>query len=119
MELQKPQDNLSCKIGDVTFFFRSQMTVRDKVAIDMVGTLKDGRWVMDRDAYITKIIERFVTGWDGVTENGKPVPYSYDVFMERFPSGQGTFDLLLDLSDQIGRAIGLFTTPEKAEEKNA
>jgi len=120
MEILKQQDNGNVKIADVTFYFRSQMTARDKAALDMIGEYQNGKWSIDRTAHLTKIIELFVTGWDGVTEDGKPVPYSYEVLMTRLPGViTGTVDLLAELATDIGKTVGLFPTAETELKKNA
>ena len=103
----------------MTFHYRSNLKARDKTELDLLGEMKNGRWTMDRSAYVKKIIELFVTNWEGVTEDGKPVVYSYDVFMDRFPSGHGgAVDLLVELSSAIGTSVGLFGSVDAEIKKN-
>ncbi len=115
MELLKPKDNLSCTIGDVTFNIRPQMTVRDKFELDIIGEYKDGAMKITRGDLIHKLVELFVVNWSGVTQDGKPVPYSYDTLMNQLPADQ-TEDYIIKLGTFIVDAIGLL--PKEAE-KNA
>jgi|SRR5713226_5903531 len=107
MELLKPeQEPLKLIIGDVTFHVRSNLTARDKLAMDMIGEYVNGVFVLDKVSLFEKLIELFVVGWEGVTENGKPVPYSFKTFMTRFP-GDVAQDWLLRLGGFIMDSLGL------------
>jgi hypothetical protein len=117
MELLKGKDNLTFSVGDVKFFIRASATVRDKFAVDMTGTYENGVFKMDRVAFYHKMIELFVEGWDGVTMDGKPVPYIFATFMDSFPADP-TQDVVLKLGSFIATETGIF--PAGADDsKNA
>lgn len=104
------------KWQDVTFFFRTKVTVGDKYEIDTAGTLIAGSKVTFTpwNFYLT-IIRVFVTGWEGVTEDGKPVPYSHENMMTRLPSEQSE-DLIMKLGVHIAEATGLISTDKQEGE---
>lgn len=113
MELLKPKDNLTFSIGDVKFFIRPQMTVRDKLELDMLGDYDNGVFQVKKGDIIAKLVELFVVGWDGVTEDGKPVPYSYRTFAERLPADMAR-DWMLNLGTFIFEQLGLGKTEQGA-----
>lgn len=115
MELLKLEDNLTYQLGDVTFYFRGQMTADDKYELDMIGEWKNGTFEINRTAYFKKVVELFVTGWKGVTENGKDVPYSFHTLITRLP-GHMADDWLLRLSSEITTKVGIFAATD--ERKN-
>ena len=117
MELLKPKDNLAFSIGEVTFYFRPQLTVRDKFQLDMIGEYRDGVFTVTRGAVIEKLVELMVVSWNGVTEDGKPVPYSFKTFIERLPADVSN-DWILRLGGHILETVGLIPK-EALDEKNA
>ena len=116
MELVKAKDNLTYTINDVTFYIRADATVKDKFELDSAGEWKNGGYVMNVKTYWMKLIELFVTGWTGVTENGKDVPYSMEALM-RLPA-DGEQDWLLKLGSFIANSTGIMPVGKEAE-KNA
>jgi hypothetical protein len=110
MELLKPQDNLTFEYEDVKFFVRSPATVKDRFELDMVGDWKDGKFTMSKSAYFLKLIELFVVGWAGVTQDGKDVPYAYATLMESFPNVKN--DLILTLGAFIADKVGILPESE-------
>ena len=119
MELLKLDDRPAEFVwNDVRIYFRTKVTVGDKFAIDTAGTRIEGDKVEYKpwDFYLT-MIRTFVTGWEGVTENGKKVPYSYDALMNRLPSDSGE-DLVMKLGLQIAKTNGLIQSTENQEAKN-
>lgn len=117
MELLKSKDNLSFQLGDVTFYIRSQMTVRDKFEMDMIGDYVNGKFsVRPADIY-HKFVELFVCGWKGVTEDGKDVPYSYQTFMQRIP-GNVADDWILRIGSHIATELKLLPQPDNETKKN-
>lgn len=118
MELLKPKDRLTYSIGDVKFFIRSTMTARDKFRLGIMGEYKNGVFAVDRGEVFEKVIDLFVEGWEGVTEDGKPVPYSYDTFMNRIP-GDTARDWVLKLGVFIIDSLGLAKDAGDAQTKNA
>ena len=96
---------------DVTFLYRTSVTTQDKFTIDTAGSLlKDGSIEFHPWELYRALIRTFVVGWEGVTEDGKPVPYSYDAF-SRLPSDPDQ-DLVLKLGIKIGTDTGFLKTPE-------
>jgi hypothetical protein len=118
MELLKPNDGpakYEWKDG-VVFLYRTKVTTEDKYNVDTAGSLmKDGAIQFNPWDFYRALIRQFVTGWEGVTENGKPVPYSYDAFM-RLPADPGQ-DIVMKLAIKIGQDTGFFKSVE--EQKKA
>jgi hypothetical protein len=104
------------KWKDVTFFFRTKVTVGDKYEIDTAGTLIAGDKVSFTpwNFYLT-ITRIFVTGWDGVTEDGKAVPYSHENMLTRLPA-QDSEDLIMKLGVHIAQNNGLISSDKKEED---
>lgn len=115
MELTKVQDNLVYPFEDVKFFVRTPATAGDRYELSMLGDWRDGKVVMKKGDYFLKVIELFVVGWDGVTEGGKPVPYSYETFMRRFPVSPKQ-DLILTMGAWIAEKVGLLSIVEQKKE---
>jgi hypothetical protein len=119
MELLKLDDRPAEFVwNDVRIYFRTKVTVGDKFAIDTAGTHIEGDKVQYKpwDFYLT-MIRVFVTGWDGVTEGGNKVAYSYDNLLNRLPSDSSE-DLVMKLGLQIAKTNGLIGS-ENQEAKNA
>ena len=74
--------------------------------------------VHPRGALFEKYIELFVENWDGVTEDGKAVPYSFDTLMNRLP-GDITKDWILKLGVFIMDQLGMIKKDAGVDEKNA
>lgn len=116
MELQKQTEHLEFKWKDVTFTVRGRGTAEDKFEIDVLydvdkaGTVKVPR----REIYRT-LIARFVTGWHGVTEGGKTVPFSLEA-LGRLPVAPQE-DVILDLGSFIFNHCGLWPKTEETEPK--
>lgn len=85
MELQKAGESLPFKWKDITFHIRSKALAGDKHELVTLGELDGkGRSVIPQSKLYRKIIERFVISWEGVTEDGKAVPFSVEN-LERLP----------------------------------
>lgn len=83
MELRKPQI-ARFVWNDVTFLVNCRASSGDKFAID---TCNVGRKVkrggttireVDQTTFGKLLIQLFVVGWEGVTSEGKPVPYTFE-----------------------------------------
>lgn len=116
MELLKQQENAEFKIGDITFYIRTQMTVRDKFEMDIIGEYVDGHFQMKKGALIYKLVELFVVGWNGVTEDSKPVPYSYETLITRLP-GDASKDIIIAIGSFIIDRLKIGVKAD--DEKNA
>lgn len=102
----------------VTFFVKKNFTPEDKFFIDTSGELgKDGRIKFHPREYYRALIQVFVVGWKGVTENGKEVPYSFETLCTRLPADM-TDGLFLKLSLFIGKLHG-FTKSDEELKKEA
>lgn len=100
MELQKVGESVRFKWKDVVFHLRPKATAGDKHELVTLGELNEkGRSVIPQNKLYRKVIERFVTGWEGVTEGGKAVPFSVEN-MERLPM-DGKEDVFLVLGGHI------------------
>lgn len=122
MELLKLDDRpAEYQWGDVTFLFRTKVTVGDKYAIDSAGVIVDKDKIsFARAEFYKAIIQVFVKGWKGVTENGVEAPYSYEAMMTRLPSST-TDDVVMNLGYHIAKTNGFIKGEEKGneEQKNA
>jgi|WetSurMetagenome_2_1015567.scaffolds.fasta_scaffold956070_1 hypothetical protein len=110
MELLKSQDNLTFEYEDVKFFVRPSASVKDRFEVDMVGDWKDGKFEMKKTAYFLKLVELFVVGWSGVTQDGKEVAYSYETLLNSFPNVKN--DLILTLGAFIASKVGILPESE-------
>lgn len=116
MELLKLDERLEeWKHGDVTFYFRPSISGGDKFNLTTAGVLaEDGHVVYKPMELYRALVKIFVTGWDGVTENGKKVPYSYELLSTRFPASDE--DMILKLGLYIGQKTGILKTKDEAKE---
>jgi hypothetical protein len=119
MELLKLDDRPATFVWkDVTFSFRTKVTVGDKYAVDTSGTVMgdDGISFRPWELY-SAMIRIFVVGWSGVTENGQSAAYSYDAMMKRLP-GDMAEDLVMKLGVHIAKTNGFIPgdTQQKADD---
>lgn len=104
------------KWKDVTFKYRTSVSSEDKFAVDTSGKiLKGDKIEFSFWDFYTTMIRVFVVDWNGVTSSGKPVPYSYETFLKKFP-GDLQEDLIMLLGAKIAYATG-FLQEEKIKEK--
>lgn len=98
------------------FHIRPKATAEDRFEITVLydADAKGHVKVPRRDVYRT-LIERFVVGWTGVTEDGKPVPFSMDA-LGRFPVDKNE-DVMIILGHFIFKSCGLWETDEAAGKK--
>jgi len=86
MELMKTEKPLEFKKGDVTFFIKPKATEYDVFNTIMAGEMKaDGMVAMKRMDFNDCILRNFIIGWEGVTIDGKAIPYSWEVFVNGWP----------------------------------
>ena len=90
MELVQEKAPLRFAWGDVTFLVKPQTTSGDKFEIDMAGRPvgNTGQVEFSPAEFYRTLVRQFVVGWEGVTSEGKPVPYSYENLM-RLPAQSG------------------------------
>ena len=82
---------------DVTFHIRPRATTGDKHDLVMIGDIKaDGRSSVPRSLMYRRAIELFVKSWNGVTENGKQVPFSMAA-LDSLPTSSDETDVILEL----------------------
>ena len=80
MELEKHDEKpLEFKWKDVTFKIKPRATAADRLAV----AFRDQKTVA---SYSLTLIERMVIDWEGVTLNGQPVPYSFELLSKHLPS---------------------------------
>src|SRR6266478_5407780 len=86
MELVKQSKHLEFIWKDVTFFIRPIATAGDKHEMTMRfsdGVEKDGTYKASKSDVYPWIIERFVTGWQGVTNGARhEVPWSIAAYRD-------------------------------------
>ena len=114
MEIQKQGEILEHKWKDITFRVRAQATAGDRFEIDILYDVDKGVVVVPRRELYRTLIKRFVVGWEGVTEDGKPVPFSLEN-LERLPADNE--DVILFLGSFIVNKSGLFPAAEESSEK--
>ena len=85
MELTKQKEPIKFIHGDVTFLVRPHATEADRLEIWAAGKAEDGKIVAPRAEFVKALIRCFVVGWEGVTQDGNPVPYAYETFVNKFP----------------------------------
>jgi hypothetical protein len=84
MKITVQPPELEYRWHDVAFKIRARATVRDKSAMAdlFADTVEDGKFKASKTKLYPWVIERFVTGWEGVMDDGKkPVPWSLDALM--------------------------------------
>ena len=80
MEIQKHEEKpLEFKWRDVIFKVKPRANSGDRLAVFM----RDQRTTA---GYSLTLVERMVVDWEGVTQDGKPVPYSFQLLAEHMPS---------------------------------
>jgi len=117
MELVKSQQALEFKWQDVTFQVRSTGTAEDRFAIDILYDVDKNNQVNvpRKEVYLT-LIERFVTGWSGVTVDGQPVAFTIQN-LGNLPADPKE-DIILLLGAFIFKHCGLWPDAEEAARKN-
>jgi hypothetical protein len=110
MELLKSREPLRFKHKDVTFLIKPIATVGDRLEIQLIGELIGDKIRFDKAEFSKVMIRNFVIGWEGVTEDGEPVPWSVDTFMTRFPdqdTGSELLDFIRQNTDIFRKAVEL------------
>jgi len=79
---------LEFKYEDATFFVKPVATEEDRMVVSLSGLSDGGSVRFSKPDYCKAIIGCMVTGWKGVTEGGKEVPYSFDLLSD-FPHVEG------------------------------
>jgi hypothetical protein len=115
MELLKLDERpAEYKWEDVTFLIRTRMGPGDKFAVDTAGhLLENGKVTFKAWKLYEVLIKTFVVGWKGVTENGKEVPWDYDVFATRFPVKDK--DVIMLLGEFIADTVNIFGVSKGTE----
>lgn len=119
MELMSKPQTVKCQYKDVTFLVKSRATAYDKFLISMspAGEVKGNEVKFtNRIAFFRVLVERFVVGWEGVTLDGKPAPYSFELLESSFPSSADD-DVFIRLGSFVIENTDVFK--RDAEIKNA
>jgi hypothetical protein len=121
MEITAPKDSIVFEWYDVKFFIRSEFTAYDRFCITVCRNkeIKDGAFIFNAEDFFVLLIKLFVERWEGVTADGKPVPFSLEL-LKRFPTKKEpkdklTGDVFLDLGMFIREHVVAPNT-EKVEE---
>jgi hypothetical protein len=89
MEIRKSNAKpLEFKYEDVTFFVKPAATEEDRMVVSLSGKSEGDKVVFSRGEYCKAIIQCMVTGWKGVTADGKEIEYEYDLLAD-FPKVEG------------------------------
>lgn len=119
-ELLKPgRSTKNIAFDEVTFTYRTEVTAGDKFALDTAGFLQDDGQVSVKPLELyRKVVETFVTGWSGVTEEGKDAAYSFEK-LERLPASSDGQDLIFRLGVHIATELGIIGKKPEEALKNA
>lgn len=111
MELLKDKKTEAFQYGQgVKFIIRTNVTVGDKFEFDTAGTISDGDKISFKPWEMYKtMIRLFVVAWEGVTKEGQPVPWNYEMFMESFPTNEDGSDLVMKLGSFIAEKTGMLS----------
>ena len=101
MELMKADKPLEFKKGEVTFFIKPKASEHDVFNTIMSGEMKaDGTVTVKRMDFNDCVLRHFIIGWEGVTVEGKEVPYSWEMFVSGWPK-QDEGNIFVDLVNFI------------------
>jgi hypothetical protein len=100
MELMKQEKPLELKFEDVKFYIKPRATAFDIFTLRMNSEMNDGVVSLSSKTYYNGVIKSFILGWEGVTIDGKPVPYAWDLLITLFPKGKDK-DVFFELLDFI------------------
>lgn len=122
MELKRHSQELEYKWKDVTFRIRERATRGDQYDMNaamLEGTeVKDGRVIRTNAARLFPwLIERFVMGWSGVHEGGKPAEWSL-ANLRALPAEPGE-DLIMVLGSYILNHTGIVPEQEHEDRKKS
>jgi hypothetical protein len=107
MELLKDKKTETYEYKDVKFKVRTEITVGDKYELDTAGTITEGDKIVFKPWELYKaLIKLFVVSWEGVTRDGKNVTWSYETFMQSFPTDGTGDDLVMKLGGFIAEKTG-------------
>lgn len=117
MEIRKSKaETVEFKYEDVVFFIKPHATEEDRMIVNLSGAREGDRVVFSRSEYCKTIIKCMVTGWKGVTEDGKEVPYSFDL-LSNFPRVKDR-NVYIDLGSFIIENTDIARTPEDGLKKD-
>lgn len=86
MELLK-LETASLTVQDVTFICRTKSSIGDKLRVDaLVAGALQAKSIEVMPMIGLALVRLFLCGWSGVTLNGEPVPYSFDLIESSFPA---------------------------------
>jgi len=85
------------KWKDITFHLRPRGLSGDKHDLIEMGEIdKNGKAFIPMNKFYRRAIELFVKSWEGVTEDGKPVPFSMEN-LNSLPVENGDGDVIREL----------------------
>jgi hypothetical protein len=119
MELVKQSENLVYTYKDIKILVRSKATAGDKFAVEESGKFNSetGKFDFNMVEFYRILVRRFVVGWEGVTDGGKPVAYSYDA-LSSLPIDHEQ-DFIIKLGMFIADKTGFSKVEAEASKKNA
>jgi hypothetical protein len=83
MELSKAGQTVEFKWGDVTFFVKKEANEDDHMQAVFAGRTKGEHWGAEEKAHFCRLVCRLmVTGWKGVTHNGKDVDFDFELLKD-------------------------------------
>ena len=107
---------LEFKYEDVTFFVKPSATEEDRMFVSLSGVSDGDKVRFSRAEYCRSIIQCMVTGWKGVTEDGKEVPYSFEL-LSNFPRIED-HNVYIDLGSFIIEKTDISRAPEDGLKKD-
>ena len=82
MELIDPSKSktVEFKHGDVTIIAKTEANEEDRLRAGFAGRAKGAPWTSEQNANFCKVVcQTMVIGWKGVTHEGKPVDYDFEL----------------------------------------
>lgn len=113
MELMK-NELATFTFQDIKIHVRTRASIADKLAMELVEAegaeqLRAGAAMGDALGSMgKKVVGIFIDGWEGVTVDGKPAPYSFDALMHGFPAANAA-DLLPALCAFVNEHVDILT----------
>jgi hypothetical protein len=102
IELKKQGEPLRFQYSDdVVFLIKPNATAYDIWQMRHVGIMgEDGAVKIRRGELAELVISNFIIGWEGVNIDGKPAPYSWELFTRAFPRNNKR-DVFLELENFV------------------
>ena len=73
--------------SDLVLLVKTKASVGDKMAVEqLLANIRNARTIDNLPKTGKELVRLFVVGWEGVTQDGKPVPFQYDLLYSGLPA---------------------------------